>query len=235
MAKLTSFIENYLKNQKISDYEGWLALYGKDAEGAFRVEKAEADTAYATARAEHGNRASALYERGLAGSGYSDYLNHAAYATRQSTLSNALRKKQETETENERGYLSYLEKAFETEKKKEEAKQKEEASLFSSLLSKNLIDEDAAITYLTTRGMEEDRARELAAESIKIQKGSKSYINQLINEAVDANMTYYTAYAYALKKGLDEQDAEEAANIAAFRVARRKPVYSQGYNYYKSN
>ena len=51
MAKLTNFIENYLKSKKISDYEGWLALYGKDADAAFRAEKAEADTAYATARA----------------------------------------------------------------------------------------------------------------------------------------------------------------------------------------
>ena len=232
MAKLTNFIENYLKNKKISDYESWLALYGKDADAAFRAEKAEADTAYATARAEHGSRASGLHARGLSGSGYSDYLNHAAYATRQSTLTNARRKKQETDAENERGYLAYLQGVAKEEEEAETAKKKEEQDLFNSLLSKNLIDEDAAVTYLTMRGVDEKKARELATESIKIHKGSRSYITQLINEASAAGMTYYTAYAYALKKGLNEQDAEEAATIAAFRSAKRKNHYPNSYNYY---
>lgn len=232
MAKLTNFIENYLKNKKISDYEGWLALYGKDGEGTFRDEKAEADTAYVKARAEHGKRASALYERGLSGSGYSDYLNHAAYATRQSTLTKALHAKEETDAQNKRGYLSYLNSAAKDALAEEDEKKKKENALFSSLLSKNLVDEDAAITYLTAQGMDEARAKELAAESIKIQRGSKSYINQLINEATESNMTYYTAYAYALKKGLDEKDADEAATIAAFRVAKRKNLYPHSYNYY---
>lgn len=232
MAKLTSFIENYLKNKKISDYEGWLALYGKDGEKAFRAEKAEADTAYMTARAEHGNRASSLYGKGLSGSGYSDYLNHAAYATRQSTLSEALRKRTETEKENERGYLSYITDAAEQEAERKEAEKKEEKSIFSGLLTKGLLDEESAVAYLKLQGVDEARARELAAESISIQKGSQRYITQLINEAAAANMDYYTAYAYALTKGLDEEKAKEAATIAAFRVARRKNVYPHSYKYY---
>ena len=228
MAKLANFIENYLKNQKISDYEGWLALYGKDADKAFRAEKAEADTAYATALSEHGSRASELYKNGLSGSGYSDYLNHAAYATKQKALTSAREKRRATEEENERGYLTYLEKASAEKEKAQKEKEKEEETIFSNLLSQNLLDENAAVTYLTLRGIEEPRARELASESVKILKGSKSYLNQLVNEANGSDMDYYTAYAYALAKGLDETAAKEVATIAAFRVAKRKSLY----NYY---
>ncbi len=232
MAKLKNFIENYLKNQKISDYEGWLALHGKDENAAFREAKAEADTAYAAARAEHGARASSLYARGLSGSGYGDYLNHAAYATRQNALTRAHRERQAAEEENERGYLSYLEGVMKEEEEKKEAKAKEEQKIFSDLLSQKLVDESSAVTYLKVRGIDEDRARELAKESLNIQKGSRSYVNQLINEAEASNMDYYTAYAYALAKGLDKESARSAATVAAFRVADRKARYANGYNYY---
>ena len=230
--KLENFIENYLKNKKISDYEGWLALYGKDGDAAFRAEKAEADTAYATSRAEQGRRASTLYKKGLSGSGYSDYLNHAAYATRQEALTSAHRKRRETEEENERGYLSYLEEAAKAEEKEQAAKEDEEKTIFSDLLSKKLLDEKSAVTYLTMRGIDEKKARELASQSVKILKGSSEYLNQLINEAEAANMDYYSAYLYAREKGLEESAAKQAATIAAFRVARRRSVYPHSYNYY---
>ena len=45
-------------------------------------------------------------------------------------------------------------------------------------------------------------------------------------------MDYYTAYAYALAKGLDEESAHSAATVAAFRAADRKARYANGYNYY---
>lgn len=232
MAKLTSFIENYLKNQKISDYEGWLALYGKDGEGEYREAKAQADTAYANARAEYGARASALYAKGLSGSGYSDYLNHAAHATRESALSEALRKKKDTETENQRGYLSYLTDLAAEEEAARAAKEKEEGKIFTDLLSQNLLDEKSAVTYLMTRGIDEEQAKTLAAESLKIQKGSRSYLNQIINEAEASNMDYYTALAYARAKGLDDESAQSVATVAAFRVANRKNIYANGYSYY---
>lgn len=232
MAKLKNFIENYLKNQKISDYEGWLALYGKDGDAAFREAKAEADTAYAAARAEHGARASSLYEKGLSGSGYSDFINHTAYATKQNAIRDALREKQKTNAENERGYLSYLEGIAEKEATEQKAKKEEEEKIFTSLLSQKILDEKAAVTYLTARGVAEQRARELAAQSLKIQRGSQSYLNQIVSEAEAADMDYYTAYSYALAKGLDDATANSVATIAAFRVANRKNIYAHGYNYY---
>ena len=134
--------------------------------------------------------------------------------------------------ENERGYLSYLEKAQKEDEPAQAAKEEEEKAIFTDLLSKKIINEKSAITYLTMRGIDEEKARTLAAQSIKILKGSSQYVNQLISEAEASNMDYYTAYVFALEKGLDQAAAEEAATIAAFRGARKKPTYNHSYNYY---
>lgn len=229
MPKLENFIENYLKNKKISDYEGWLALYGKDATSAFQSAKAEADTAYTKAKAEHGARASALYQKGLAVSGYSDYLNHTAYAKRSDAIGRALQSKKATEAENQKGYLSYLESEAEAEAQKTEAKAKEKDAAFNALLSQKILDEPSAITFLTARGIDEENARAMAKESIAILRGSKSYRDQVIAEATGLRMNFNNAYEYARLKGLPENAAREVANIAAF-ATRQKASYK--YYYY---
>ena len=222
MAKLESFIENYLKNKKISDYEGWLALYGEDAESAFREKRAEADNTYEKTRAEHGVRAASLYEKGLSGSGYSDYLTHVAYAQRGATLDEACRKRTATEESNRRGYLSYLDGIAKAEAETAEVKRKEEEAIFTDLLSKKILDEGSAITYLTSRGVEATRAEELAKESLHIHYGSKSYIAEVITEMTEAGMDYNRAYEYARLKGLSEEAARNAADLVSFYSEQKK-------------
>ena len=221
MAKLKSFIENYLKNQKISDYEGWLSLYGKDAESEYQRSRAEADNTYERSRAEHGARASALYSKGLSGSGYSDFLNHSAYAQKQASMQRASDVRAQTEKENRKGYLSYLEGEADAIEAAEKEKEAEEKKIFSDLISQKLLSENAAITYLTSRGVDPERAEALARESIEILHGSKSYLDQIISEASSARMDYTSAYKYALTKGLSEEAAHSAASIAAFIAAEK--------------
>ena len=229
MAKLENFIENYLKNKKISDYEGWLALYGADADKAYKDAKKEADTAYAQARSEYGARASSLYQNGLSTGGYSDYLTHAAYAQRQKSLDKALTQKEKTETENKKGYLSYLTAQSEAEAKEADTAKKEKDKIFSDLLSKKIYDEGSAVTYLKARGLDDESAKTMAKESIGILKGSKAYRDELISEATDLRMDYDSAYNYAILKGLSENAARDVANIAAFATRQRR---SYKYYYY---
>ena len=229
MAKLENFIENYLKNKKISDYEGWLALYGTDATEAYQSAKADADTAYRQAKAEHGARASSLYGRGLAVSGYSDYLNHTAYAERQRSLDLADKERKKTEQANRKGYLSYVQAQADEEAAEAETQKKQTDKIFSDLLSQKIVNEEAAVTYLKARGIDEERAKTMAKESIGILKSSKAFRDQLISEATELHMDYNNAYNYALLKGLAEEDAREVANIAAFATRQRR---SHSYYYY---
>lgn len=216
MAKLANFIEQYLKNKKISDYEGWLALYGKDAESVYAEEKAAADTEYAKARAEYGKKASSLYARGLSGSGYSDYLTQAAYGVRAASHDRAFAKKAALTEENERGYLSYLEGLQKEEESAVAAKDAEEKKIFTDLLSKNIMDEKSALTYLLTRGVEAEKAQEMAKKSIEIMQGTRAYFNQIVSELSAMKWGYRASYQYALEKGLSESAAESIATIVSY-------------------
>ncbi len=216
MAKLANFIEQYLKNKKISDYEGWLALYGKDAESAYAEERAAADTEYAASRAEYGKKASLLYGRGLSGSGYSDYLNGVAYGARTAARDRALQKRNATTEENERGYLAYLDGLRKEEESAAAAKDAEEKKIYNDLLSKSFMDEKTALTYLLGRGIEEEKAKKMAKESMEIMRGSRTYFNQIISELSAMNWGYQACYRYALEKGLSETAAESIATIVSY-------------------
>lgn len=226
MADLAKFIEQYLKNKKISDYEGWLALYGRDSEKEYREARAEADTTYAQARAEHGRTAAALYERGLSGSGYSDYLSSNAFAERVGLYDKARERKAATDAENRRGYLSYLEQNARAEADVQAKKESEQGKIFKDLLAKNILDRGAAVTYLIGRGIDEETAVKLANKSIEVAHNTKSYIATISQEARAMYMDYHAAYQYALTKGVSEEMARSVAQIAQAALELRGANYS---------
>ena len=228
MENLENFIEKYLKNKKATDYEGWLALYGEDTATPYRERIAEADSTYQKARADHGRRAAALHQNGLSGSGYSDYLNHTAYAKRAESQYRAAEERNHAEEKNRRGYLAYLTELYEAEEAETAKATEKEQSVFSSLLAKRLTDENAAVTFLTANGIEEERARELAKESITILRGSKSYRDQIISKASYLNMDYNTAYNYAIMQGVPEETARMIAGISSYA---RQYYYSNQNRY----
>lgn len=222
MANLTSFIENYLKNKKISDYESYVAAYGADPEKAYSEAKKEAAGDFEKAKATYGKTAASLLSRGLSGSGYSDYLNASAYAEYVKAKEAALIKKEEITENNRKGYLSYLaeqEKAALAANQQAQEKSEKEQKLFDELLEQNLLDEGAAATYLTARGMDEEKAKAYAKESIQVLRGKKSLYTQIITEAKRYKMDYSQTIKYALLQGASTQLAEEIAQIVAFQNA----------------
>ena len=236
MANLESFVKTYLKNKKISDYEGWLAVYGKDAEGAYAEAKRAADNLYATARAEYGERGASLAERGLSGSGYSDFLNTTAYAERARARENALVQKQNTDLENQRGYLAYLESTSDTDNSSQSSEEKRLTEAFDDLLKREISDKSAAVTYLTARGFDQETASSIADKAIKVYRGSDSYRKYVTNQAIANGYYYDDAYRYALLQGLSSAMADEVAKIASYAVASLQKsnidpnVYYQGIN-----
>lgn len=222
METLENFIAKYLKNKQKTDYNGWLALYGEDSQAAYQGAKKEADTGYAKALAEHGARAASLYRAGLAGSGYSDYLNHSAYAQKSDALALAKKQKQSTDARNQKGYLAFLKELSDKEEKEAADQKTREDKLFESLLAKNITDEQAAVSYLITVGMDPVKAQELATKSIAIQTGKQSFHTRLITLATSAGMSYSNAYKYALTQGVTEDVARMIASAVDIAVKEKK-------------
>ena len=79
MGSLSKFIETHLANKKIEDYEGWLSLYGKNADEEYGERLASAERTFAKGHATYGNLAADLQDKGLTGSGYGEYLEGKAY------------------------------------------------------------------------------------------------------------------------------------------------------------
>ena len=229
MEKLENFIEKYLKSKKKTDYEGWLALYGENSEKAYQADKKEADTAYAKSLAEHGRRASRLNTAGLTGSGYSDYLNHTAYAARADELYRAKERKQQTDLENQKGYAAFLKDLSDKEQAAAEEEKAYEQKMLDTLISKGINDEEAGVTYLINAGFTAARARELANKAVTIQRGSSSLHNRLISAATAAEMDHYNAYRYAIKHGVSESVASMIADAVDIAVKEKKQIY---YRYY---
>lgn len=217
MATLQSYVQSYLKNRKISDYETWLATYGRDAEREYGEAKRDADNLYATSRAEYGQRASTLAARGLTGSGYSDYLNTVAIAERTRARDKALVAKKKTELENQKGYVAYLNgnPAFGGDGAGLEGQN----AALNDLIKREITDKSVAITYLTTQGFDRETAGEIADKAILIYRGSDGYRQYVASKAIANGYHYPDAYKYALLQGLTPAMADEVAKIASLALA----------------
>lgn len=221
---LESFIEQYLANKKISDYRSWLSLYGTDTEKAYRSATAEADSRYRESLSTYGKTAELLREKGLSGSGYSDYLTGVAQKARTDEKEIALREKSEGEKKNYAGFLSFLEKAYENETKanKEEAEDAVDVeAIYNELLEMNILDRDLAFSYLESRGIDTKEADRLAGESVLLHKNNTARRREVLSTVISKRMEYPEAYRFAQAAGLSDDIASEIASIAAF-TARYK-------------
>ncbi len=176
-----------------------------------RQSNARADTAYAKARASYGSRASSLLARGLTGSGYSDYLDGAAYAEKTRAKEEAARLKEKTDRTGYAAYLSAAEKEAETAYAEKEAGT---VSAFTRLLSQKITDKEAAFSYLTALGVDEENARLLSEKNDAILHASAERRSAILSYALENRFRFERAYSYALANGLSEELAKEIASIS---------------------
>lgn len=170
-----------------------------------------ADNAYARAKAGYGARASSLLSKGLSGSGYGDYLDGVAYAERGRAKEEAA---QRTEKESRAGYAAYLDGLEKEAQSAAEEKQNATLSAFRQLLDRKIVDKDAAFSYLTTLGVDEETARVLAERNDTILHASSERRSAILNYALQYQFRFERAYSYALANGLSEAEAKEIASIS---------------------
>ena len=95
-----------------------------------------------------------------------------------------------------------------------EEKESETLSAFRQLLDRKIVDKDAAVSFLTTLGVEEDTARVLAERNDSILHASSERRNAIVNYALTNHFRFERAYSYALANGLSEAEAKEIASIS---------------------
>ena len=210
-----SFVSDYLKKKKLLSYSEYIKENTRGAKESLRESVSRADSAYAEAKATHGAKASSLLSAGLTASGYSDYLDGVAYASRikATTAAEAAYEKQKSESDS--GYAAHLASA---EKEAEEAYLKEQETLteaFEKLLSERILDKTSAKAYLVALGIDEKEAETLAEKNIDVQLGTSERKNFILNHVLSQQMSYDRAYTYAIANGLSREMAIDIAKTAS--------------------
>ncbi len=170
-----------------------------------------ADSTYARSKAGYGTRASSLLAKGLSDSGYGDYLEAEAYAQKQRSIDSAARAKEKRDSA---GYAAYLEKAESESDAAYTSMTKGLDSAFAKLLSEKITDKEAAVTFLTTLGVDEENARLLAEKNDIIIHSTQERRNAVLSFALKNELRFERAYSYALANGLSKDDAKEIASIS---------------------
>ena len=208
MGTLKQFVDTYLANKRIEDYESWVAAYGKDTEKRYAEAMAAADSGYAKDLATYGSRADKLLARGLTGSGYSDYLSGKAMESYAKARSEALTAKETADAENKQGYARYLR---ETEDKTKEEAEGIYKNAITSLFAKNFAEEDAAVAYLSAFGIEGDVAKSIAAARPVLKEKDEGQAD-VLSHCIAYRYTREQAYIYAKGCGLSDENAQAVAS-----------------------
>ena len=214
MPKKAQWIEAYLKEKKLPTYKEYVASYAQDAEETYRDSLMRADTAYQKAKASYGTKNAALLSRGLNASGYSDYLDGAAYAAKSRATSEAASTYGKAENKNRTSYASFLEAQYQEASDAYDKREETLSSAFSKLMSAEISDEESAAEFLMGLGVDEENARSLAKRNTEIVRGSKSRRNSVLSYVLTNTLRYSRAYDYAIANGLSEEMAHEIATIS---------------------
>ena len=157
---LEDFLGRYVRNKKLANsaesYEKWLSAYGTDADAALGERLSDIEKSYESAKSTYGKNAERLAALGLSSSGYSDYLNGAAYAEKERAKSAAYRTAAETEAKNRRGYERYLA----SYRDGQDTLLKE---AYKTIAASGTFDEDGAYRRAISMGLDGAAAKEAAA------------------------------------------------------------------------
>ena len=200
-----TYIQNKAKSETAESYASWLKANGIDSEKIYADSIKDISADYHRQRSEYGRFAEGLADIGLTASGYSDYLNSAAYAEMQRRKAGARSKYSENEAENRRGYSDYL----------NEVREKENSTykrVVDGIKNEGIMNYESAYKYAVGAGLSEEAA------SAAAKSASDMVREDVIKGAIKTIITYSynakQARAYATALGLSEEEANELAKYA---------------------
>ncbi len=221
--KFLEAYQNKLAYDEGAGYGEWLSTYGTDANRQHQEARAAAERTYESQKGTLGALGEIVGSRGLAGSGYADYLKERAAVQKQAALQKAAQTFQETQKKNQKGYASYV-----------AAKAKQSEQVLKTLVSQGVGDEKAAYNYALAMGIE-PTAAEVVATLAGQWKGEANVSDQesslrfrIILQATKSYLPPDATYQYALGCGLSEEVSREIANAVKEALDHR-----YDYRYYR--
>ena len=202
-SSLESFLENYIKNKKLTNsadtideyraknYSDYVGDYSRALEKAY-LEARKAD-------ADHGNHAERIFSSGLKGSGYAERQKDLSLGKYESRVSELLAKKGKTDEEVRLGYARYL-----------EGYEKNQNALMKTVrneLTKNRIaDRERAYEYALMSGLSESRAREVSLGMYSVLRDT--LVRELLDRVITYRLDAAGAAELARQYGLDDADTD---------------------------
>ena len=200
-SSLEDFIENYLKNKRLTNSADTIDEYRAKNFSDYRGEYARGmERAYAEKRkseAGYGKNAERIFTSGLARSGYAERQNGIAERGYENRLTELLADKSKNDEAVKQGYSKYL-KGYE----------KNQSSIMKSVrgeLAKNrIIDKDTAYEYALMAGLSEDRAKEVSIGMYSALRDT--IIAELLDRVITYRLDPRGAAELARQYGLDDAD-----------------------------
>ncbi|MBQ7363205.1 MAG: hypothetical protein IJW48_02015 [Clostridia bacterium] len=200
-SSLEKFLENYIKNKKITNSEDSFDEYrAKNAEDYGAEFSRGVEDAYVEAmkaRADYGRNAEAIFSSGLSRSGYAERQRELSGETYEKRIAELIDKRNLAEARTVLGYADYLEDY-----------NREQSSLMKSvraeLIKNGIINTERAYEYALGAGLSDERALEV---SVGIYSAVKDkIIADLIEKVITFRLDAESAAELAKKYGLDEGD-----------------------------
>lgn len=221
-ASLKDFVAAYVENKKKSEseesYRKWLEANGVDYEGIYAESIRDINSDYQRRKSEYGSNAESLADIGLNASGYSDYVNAAAYSEMQRRKTGAKEKLLENERQNRAGFGEYVRNLRDTEDKAYTA-------VVDKIKSEGITDFDSAYEYAVSAGLSDDAAKAAAESGTGLAKNA--LIKQVLSTIISKGFNSKQAKNYALASGLSQKDADMLSAYA--KNINEYGYYSDGY------
>lgn len=202
-SSLEKFLENYLKNKRITNsadsFDEYRAKNAHDYDGEYARGVESAYVKSMKANADYGAKAERIFSSGLSGSGYAERQRQLSGEGYQKQLEELLGERSSAHESTVRGYADYLEDYG-----------KRQGSLMktvrSELIKNGILNEEKAYEYALGAGLTDERAREVSAGLYSALKDK--IVADLIDKVITFRLDPDGAAELARKYGLNEEDTE---------------------------
>ena len=199
---LKDFIKKHVtsdtKNVGALSFDEYKAGRGLDYDDVYSRGISDAYTKLASSDPYYGAKGESLYQSGLSGSGYAEYLGKKSKGTYESTLRSLYEQRAKSEARAKEGYASYLSEY-------ESGRASLMKSVRGELIKNSIINPDTAYNYAISAGLTESEANTVTKAVYDVSR--ERIMAEIIAKAASLQINGKAAETLAIKMGLTEEDS----------------------------